>query len=64
MRDDIEVINEKIYHTVNNGVYKSGFATSKQVYEEAVTAVFETLEDKWKFTFLKPLPHGRAPYRS
>ena len=45
MRDDIEVINEKIYHNVNNGVYKSGFATSKQVYEEAVTAVFETLEE-------------------
>ena len=45
MRDDIGVINEKIYHNVNNGVYKSGFATSREVYEEAVTAVFETLEE-------------------
>ena len=44
LRGEIDEINERIYHTVNNGVYKSGFATSREAYEEAVTAVFETLD--------------------
>lgn len=45
LREAIEVINEAIYHRVNNGVYKAGFATSQAAYDEAVTALFETLED-------------------
>ncbi|MEJ8472719.1 glutathione S-transferase family protein [Roseibium algae] len=45
LRPDINAINERIYHTVNNGVYKAGFATSKSAYEEAVTALFNTLDD-------------------
>ena len=44
MRDDIEVVNSRIYDTLNNGVYKSGFATSQQAYEGAVTELFETLD--------------------
>jgi putative glutathione S-transferase len=44
LRSDIDEINEPIYHTVNNGVYKSGFATSQQAYDEAVTSLFETLD--------------------
>ena len=43
-RDEIEAINEPIYHNINNGVYKSGFATSAEVYEQEVSAVFETLD--------------------
>ena len=41
---EIDEINERIYHTVNNGVYKSGFARSQAAYEEAVTALFDTLD--------------------
>lgn len=45
LREKIDTINEKVYHTVNNGVYKSGFATTQNAYEEAVTALFETLDE-------------------
>ncbi len=34
----------RIYGTLNNGVYKAGFATTQQAYEEAVGPVFETLD--------------------
>ncbi|POF29835.1 glutathione S-transferase family protein [Roseibium marinum] len=44
LREEIDTINERVYHTVNNGVYKSGFATTQEAYEEAVTALFETLD--------------------
>ncbi len=44
LRGEIDELNERIYHTVNNGVYKSGFATTQDAYEEAVAAVFETLD--------------------
>lgn len=44
LRDDIDAINERVYHTVNNGVYKCGFATTQEAYEEAFTPLFETLD--------------------
>ncbi|MCK0142762.1 glutathione S-transferase family protein [Aliiroseovarius sp. F20344] len=43
-RDEIDALNERIYDTVNNGVYKAGFATSQAAYEEAVVPLFETLD--------------------
>jgi putative glutathione S-transferase len=43
-RSEIDAVNERVYHTVNNGVYKSGFATSQDAYEEAFTALFDTLD--------------------
>ena len=43
-RAEIDAVNERIYDTVNNGVYKAGFATSQDAYEDAVTALFETLD--------------------
>ncbi|UTW55545.1 glutathione S-transferase family protein [Kordiimonas sp. SCSIO 12610] len=42
-RDDIEAINTRVYHEVNNGVYKAGFATSQEAYEEAIYPLFEAL---------------------
>ena len=44
LRREIESLNERIYHTVNNGVYRAGFATAQDKYEEAVTALFATLD--------------------
>jgi putative glutathione S-transferase len=41
---EIDSVNALVYDTVNNGVYKAGFATSQQAYEEAVTALFQTLD--------------------
>jgi glutathionyl-hydroquinone reductase len=43
-RDEIERLNPIVYDTVNNGVYKAGFSTEQDVYEEEVTALFETLD--------------------
>ncbi|WP_010140794.1 glutathione S-transferase family protein [Oceanicola sp. S124] len=40
----IDALNERIYDTVNNGVYKAGFATSQQAYDAAVTPLFESLD--------------------
>lgn len=44
LRDDIETVNARIYDTLNNGVYRSGFATTQEAYDEAVTALFDTLD--------------------
>lgn len=44
MRAEIEEVNERIYHTLNNGVYKSGFATTQAAYDDAVAALFETMD--------------------
>lgn len=42
---EIDVINEKIYTTVNNGVYKCGFATTQEAYEQAFHQLFTTLDE-------------------
>ncbi len=44
LRTAIDELNERIYGSVNNGVYKAGFATSQTAYEEAVVPLFETLD--------------------
>ncbi len=44
LRDEIDDINAVIYDTVNNGVYKAGFATTQEAYEENVLALFRTLD--------------------
>ena len=45
LRAEIDRINERVYATVNNGVYKAGFATTQDAYEEAFDALFATLDD-------------------
>lgn len=44
LRGEIDSLNERIYETVNNGVYKAGFATTQSAYEEAVGPLFKSLE--------------------
>ncbi len=44
LRAAIEPVNERIYNTVNNGVYKAGFATSQDAYDAAVGPLFDTLD--------------------
>lgn len=43
-REEIDALNEWIYETLNNGVYKAGFATTQRAYEHAAYRVFETLD--------------------
>jgi glutathionyl-hydroquinone reductase len=44
LRAEIDTINERVYETVNNGVYRAGFATRQEAYEEAFDALFATLD--------------------
>ncbi len=42
--DEIDRLNQLIYDTVNNGVYRCGFATSQEAYDEAIQPLFDTLD--------------------
>jgi glutathionyl-hydroquinone reductase len=44
LRAEIDALNSRIYATVNNGVYRVGFAQTQEAYEEAFRALFETLD--------------------
>lgn len=44
LHEGIDRVNARIYDTVNNGVYKAGFATTQSAYEEAVGPLFDTLD--------------------
>lgn len=43
LRKEIDSLNEFVYHNINNGVYKAGFATTQFAYEEAVSSLFDAL---------------------
>ncbi|MHC5268798.1 glutathione S-transferase family protein [Enterococcus sp. LJL98] len=45
LRNQIDDINEFVYHKINNGVYKTGFATEQSVYEEEVQSLFSALDE-------------------
>jgi putative glutathione S-transferase len=44
LRGEINAVNQRVYDTLNNGVYKSGFATTQAAYESAVVPLFDTLD--------------------
>ena len=45
LRAEIDALNERVYLSVNNGVYKCGFAGTQAAYDTAVTALFATLDE-------------------
>ena len=44
LHDAIHEVNDRVYNTVNNGVYRAGFATQQDKYEEAFSELFESLD--------------------
>jgi putative glutathione S-transferase len=44
LRSEIDALNELVYHSINNGVYLSGFATQQAVYQRHVTTLFAALD--------------------
>ena len=44
LRKEIDELNQFIYERINDGVYRAGFATSQPVYEQAVTRLFDALD--------------------
>lgn len=44
LRPEIDAVNARVYDTINNGVYKAGFATTQEAYEEAYDALFASLD--------------------
>jgi putative glutathione S-transferase len=44
LRKQIDELNKRIYDTLNNGVYRCGFATTQAAYEAAITPLFDTLD--------------------
>lgn len=44
LREDIDAWNDRVYGAINNGVYKSGFATTQEAYEEAFDELFGALD--------------------
>ena len=55
LRGEIDALNARIYDTVNNGVYRCGFATTQAAYEEALTPLFESLD--WLESVLADRPY-------
>ena len=45
LREEIDRVNALVYENVNNGVYRAGFATAQEAYEEAFRALFRTLDE-------------------
>ncbi len=45
LRPEIDALNERLYRTLNNGVYRAGFASSQLAYDEAVADVFAMLDE-------------------
>ena len=44
LREKIDKINQRVYSTINNGVYRAGFATTQAAYVEAFQVLFESLD--------------------
>ena len=45
LRSEIDALNDRMYEGLNNGVYRTGFATTQEAYDRAVTEVFDCLDE-------------------
>ena len=45
LRAEIDRINDLVYPNINNGVYRTGFASAQEAYEKAFRALFDTLDE-------------------
>ena len=57
LREEIEATHEWQYDKINNGVYKSGFATTQEAYDRNVIALFEALDRAEKHLATSPGPY-------
>lgn len=48
LKKEIDEVNEDVYHNINNGVYKTGFARNQRAYEHNFISLFECLERQEK----------------
>ncbi len=55
LRTEIDAANARVYDTVNNGVYKAGFATTQEAYEAAIGPLFDSLD--WLESVLAEAPY-------
>ena len=62
LRAEIDRFNDIIYPNINNGVYRSGFATSQAAYEQAFRNVFDTLDEIRASPVTTPLPGRQYDY--
>lgn len=44
LRTKIDAVNDRVYPTINNGVYRAGFATTQSAYDEAIDPLFDSLD--------------------
>lgn len=61
LRADIDAMNEWVYHDVNNGVYKVGFATNQEAYDASIYPLFSSL-DRLEKHLADPKWSSRGPY--
>ena len=66
LRGEIDRINDLVYPTVNNGVYRAGFATSQDAYEEAARGIFATFDQIGRAAIAPALSRrqSRSPKRT
>ncbi len=60
-RDEIDAINARVYETLNNGVYRAGFATTQAAYDAAVAPLFATLDWLEARLSRQPYLNGGSP---
>ena len=63
LRAEIDALNDAVYPTLNNGVYRAGFATTQAAYEEAFRDVFAMLDELEARLATRPVSVRRAAHR-
>ncbi len=61
LRDEIDAINARVYETLNNGVYRAGFATTQAAYDAAIVPLFATLDWLEEKLSRQPYLSGGSP---